>query len=573
MRRTHLVLIAAFVTCATGLFYGSYSYFKGQELDRAAARLTLYRSTAENELRHFAHLPFLLSLDPVVQRTLEDGDPEVLNVRLARFAQSAGLDAIYLMDQTGDTIAASNAKLPSSFVGQNYSFRPYFQDAVNGELAEFYGIGATTGIPGYFYAMPVGFTPDGPAGVIAIKVNLSALQDSWQASGERIMLTDANGIVLLASEPEWRYRSLYTLTQQQRELIASFRQFGQEPLHPLEWSADRINQTADIGGQKLLYLATKDLPNSWELHFFLPDDEAVTRAALTTGAMVLAAVLAIIAFQIRRGQLMGEALRKSEDEEVQLRRANERLAVEIDERRSAEQALQKTQADLERAGRLAALGQLASSVTHELGQPIAAMHNQIVASEMTTGPSVLGEKMQGLVARMENITKQLKFFSRKGRDQFEEIDIAQVLADALELLVPSIARAEAAVEVQNPKAPVVVHANRLRLEQVITNIVRNALDAVDGAEIRQIKITITTAIDRVYLDVIDTGHGLGDYTLDDLREPFATTRESGQGMGLGLTISAGIVSDHGGTVTAWDNPTGGATFRIELPCAPKDARA
>jgi len=161
MRRTHLLLITAFAICATGLFFGSYSYFKGQELERAAARLTLYRSTAENELRHFAHLPFLLSLDPVVQSTLADGDPDVLNARLARFAQSAGLDAIYLMDQTGDTIAASNAKLPGSFVGQNYAFRPYFQDAMNGELAEFYGIGATTGIPGYFYAMPVGLGTDG----------------------------------------------------------------------------------------------------------------------------------------------------------------------------------------------------------------------------------------------------------------------------------------------------------------------------------------------------------------------------------------------------------------------------
>jgi len=172
---------------------------------------------------------------------------------------------------------------------------------------------------------------------------------------------------------------------------------------------------------------------------------------------------------------MGEALRKSEDEEMLLRRANERLAIEIDDRRSAEQALKKTQADLERAGRLAALGQLASSVTHELGQPIAAMRNQIVASEMTTGPSVLGEKMQGLVARMENITKQLKFFSRKGRDQFEAVELDQVLADALELLVPSISRTGAEIDVQKAAIPVVVNANRLRLEQVITNIVRKRL--------------------------------------------------------------------------------------------------
>ena len=148
-------IAAMFVAATYGLFEVSYRFFKSQELDKAEARLSLYTNAVEAELENFAHLPFLLSLDPVVTRTLAGSDPEALNKRLARIAQSAGVDAIYLMDASGLTIAASNARSANSFVGQNYGYRPYFQAAQRGELGEFYGIGATTGIPGYFYAMAV----------------------------------------------------------------------------------------------------------------------------------------------------------------------------------------------------------------------------------------------------------------------------------------------------------------------------------------------------------------------------------------------------------------------------------
>ncbi|WP_108815208.1 sensor histidine kinase [Loktanella sp. Alg231-35] len=565
MRAIHFIFLALVLALAAGLQAVSFSYFKAQETEKAAARLTLYRSALETELRHFAHLPFLLSLDPVVARTLAGAPGDELDYRLARFAQSAGLEAMYLMNKDGLTIAASNARGSNSFKGQNYAFRPYFQAARNGELGEFYGIGATTGVPGYFYAMAVRPAQSDAEGVIAIKIDLSALQDSWQASGERIILANADGVVLLASDPSWRYKTLAPLTLEQRNRIVASRQFGTEPLGPLDWSFNQSRETATIGDERLLYLSTADLPNSWSLHFFVPNDQALTRAWLTTGTFLALILLSFSAFQVNRVRRIRGALRASEREETELRLANERLAVEIDERRAAEQSLQKTQAELERAGRLAALGQLASSVTHELGQPIAAMRNQLVAAEMTVGPTSLSDKMQGLVARMENITGQLKFFSRKGRDSFEDFNLATVMQDALDLLEPSITARDAQVRFVPHASPLTLNANKLRIEQAMTNIVRNALDAVDEAQTRQIEITMGNTARDVWFEVSDSGHGLGDKTFDDLREPFATTRESGQGMGLGLTISAGIVSDHGGTITATDSPQGGAVFRVTLP--------
>jgi len=565
MRFTKLLSVIVVLCLAMGIYWASFSFFKADEIEKAQARLTLYRSTLTTELRHFAHLPFLLSLDPVVVDTLVGGSSDRLDHRLARFAQSAGLDAIYLMDSAGDTISASNARSPDSFKGQNYAFRPYFQAAQNGELGEFYGIGVTTGIPGYFYAMPVRAPQTDEQGVIAIKVDLSGLQETWQASGERIILANADGVVLLASNPDWRYKTMHPLSSDRRRQIVETRQFGVEQLEDLDWSVDVGRQAAQVGDNRLLYLSTSDLPNSWSLHFFVSDEQAVTRAWLATGTFLTLGLLLFSTFQVMRLRRVRIALSKSEREETELRSANAQLAIEIEERRTTERSLQKTQAELERAGRLAALGQLASSVTHELGQPIAAMRNQLAASEMTVGPSPLNEKMQSLVARMESITRQLKFFSRKGRDSFEGFDLGDAMQDALELLEPSITTRDATVSFTRPKEAISIFANRQRIEQVMTNLVRNALDAVEEMQTRVIEISMGRSDGGVWFEVIDTGHGLSGKSFDDLQEPFATTRASGQGMGLGLTISAGVVTDHGGTIAALDRSKGGAAFKVVLP--------
>lgn len=565
MRAIRTLTLLVVLVLAAGIYAVSFSYFKAQEIDKAEARLTLYRSTLESELRHFSHLPFLLSLDPFVLRAISDADVEGLDYRLARYAQSAGLDAIFLMDDQGLTIAASNARAELSFKGQNYAYRPYFRAAKRGELGEFYGIGATTGIPGYFYAMAVRPSGVDSSGVIAIKIDLSRVQADWQASGERIVLANDDGVVLLASDPAWRYKTLAQLTAGQRQSILESRQFGTEALGPLDWAPNRSTRTARLGDENFLYLSTTDLPNSWSLHFFAPDDQATTRAWLSTGVFLTIVLFAFSALQVARFRQIRSALDVSEREEAQLRLANERLAVEIEDRRAAERTLKKTQAELERAGRLAALGQLASSVTHELGQPIAAMRNQLAAAEITEGQTSLGEKMQGLVARMESITRQLKFFSRKGRDSFETFDLKEAVRDALALLEPSIQARDAQVDVQVGQGDMTLNANKLRIEQVVTNIVRNALDAVEAEATRKVHVQVGQSSETVWFEVTDTGHGLGGRSLDDLREPFATTRESGAGMGLGLTISAGIVSDHDGTITAEDGANGGTVFRIELP--------
>lgn len=556
--------ILILIGCAFVAYWGAYNYFRADELAKTQARLSLYQSTVQAELRRFSHLTYVLSRDAFVIETARGGDTSPLDERFAIFAEKAEIDAIYLMDTDGLTRSASNAELPSSFVGQNYGFRPYFQAAMQGQRGEFYGIGATTGIPGYFFAEAVRDGDGTILGVVAIKLSLSTLQYSWQNAREQVILANADGIALLSSVPQWRYRALKVLTPGQRERIADARQFGTQTLELLDWRPAR-QDSAVIGNQTLLHLSTDALPNNWTLHIFAPDDQAETRALLSAGVVFLLAGLFFISYQMQRARRISEALLLSEREEATLREANERLAIEVEDRIAAEQRLQRTQTELERAGRLAALGQLASSVTHELGQPIAAMRNHLAAAELQAGGTGLNVKLQGLVDRMEGITRQLKFFSRKGRDQLEDVDLRQAMTAALELTEPTRDKFGAAVSFDAPSGPVILKANRLRIEQVMTNLLSNAMDAMDQQGDPKIAVKVGQDDGQVWFEVADNGHGLGDRTLSDLREPFATTRESGKGMGLGLTISAGIVDDHNGEMTAHSRETGGAVFRATFP--------
>ncbi|WP_245831680.1 sensor histidine kinase [Salibaculum halophilum] len=302
------------------------------------------------------------------------------------------------------------------------------------------------------------------------------------------------------------------------------------------------------------------------LHYFADDSAAVTRSWLLTGLVMLLTGAGFLVSQVRRTRRIGAALRRSEAEEAQLREANERLAVEIEERRTAERQLKRTQDELERASRLAALGQLAASVTHELGQPIAAMRNHLTAAEIGDQPSSrFIPRISGIVDRMEGITRQLKFFARNDPEEFGPVDLGAVVQAALSLVEPNISKAGAATLVEKPDQPVLVRGNKLRLEQVLTNVLRNAVDALEDCAARRIGITLGQDDSMGWVEVRDTGHGLGQATLDDLQGPFVTTRESGRGMGLGLAISANIVKAHHGRLSADTLVGGGAMFRVEIP--------
>ena len=558
---------AAVVALMVLIFFTARSYFETVELQRAQSRVTLYRSTLISALERYQHLPFVLAHDPFVLRAAQGYGRFQLNERLASFAAEADLDAIYLMDRTGLTVAASNHDQPLTFLDQNYGFRPYFLAALSGERGQFFGIGATTSRPGYFIAEPVRDTDGAVVGVVALKLDLSGLERAWSDGGETVFVSNHDGIVLLSSEPSIRYRALEPLTGVQRAAIQARRQFGQEALDPLDWTHDGRDRVG-LNGVSHLHV-TASIPGSdWVLHFLSPERDVLTRAWLVViGAAILAVVISAVGLYMRIRRVR-ESLAESQAARRSLQEANIELAREIEERRAAERRLEKAQTELARASKLAALGQLAASVTHELGQPISAMKNYLAAAEMDAVPGETNEtftRLTSVVGRMERLTQQLRFFARPGGEGLEPVDLNEVWREAFVLIEPDMDAAGIKLDADLPGAPVMVHGDRLRLEQVVVNLCRNAVLAMQSAPRRVLAVRISEGAGMALLSIRDSGTGLGGRTIEALQEPFVTTRASGEGMGLGLAISAEIVKEHDGKLTARDAEEAGAEFTVTLP--------
>ena len=554
------------VACGYGLFLASFSYFKSEEIQKADARLSLYQNSLLSEIERFAYFPYVLSQDPHVIRATQGVGHHDLNNRLLEFSNKSGVEAIYLMDTTGRTIATSNFANKNSYLNQNYAFRPYFKQALAGLHGEFYGIGATTKTPGFFISAPVHGADQKVSGVIAIKLALGNLEKSWMDAGEQVLLTNDDSVVLLSSNPNWRYKALHELSQKRRDEIRDERQFADEPLDVLNWHTHGDNQ-ATVGEKRFLLVKAKIATRNWHLYFFASERPVVERVWMTLISFAVIISLFFGFTQLRRSMRIGVALRASQADSAELREANTRLAVEIDERVAAERRLQRTQDELARASRLAALGQLAVSVTHELGQPIAAMRNYMTAAELSPNPpeSSFLQKMTALVLRMENITKELKFFSSSGADNFAPIDVRDVIKGAEELLAPNFAASNVHYKRSWQDEALMVRGNQLRLEQVMTNLMRNALNAMDETENPSMSVQLSVEGENALIEVFDTGSGLGEATIEQLQEPFYSTQPSGKGMGLGLAISTEIVREHGGHINARNRREKGAVFSIHLP--------
>ena len=546
------------------------------ENQRANDRMSLYRSTLVSALEEHQHLPFILAWDPLVVDAVEGADSAQLNQRLDSFAKEAGVDALYLMDPDGLTIAASNWTEDKTFIGNNYGFRPYFKSALSGERGLFFAIGATTLEPGFFVAEPV-YGRDGEiAGVIALKVDLTPLTRTWREGGEILLAGDQRGVVVLASNPDWTYRTLAPLSDETRSEIAAARQFPEESLEALDFVSEANGVRID--GTRYLQTVSDVGPLGWSLHYLTPyaQIDARARQAVLLAAAIL--LLASVAFLLVRTERIRSALFASQADRRSLQSLNRKLADEIEERKRAEQRLERAQSELKQASKMAALGQLSASVTHELGQPIAAMRNYLAAAELPDS-GVEGEgkalinQLNAIAARMENITGQLKFFAKAEPKKLVRFDLREVVAGAEQLMVPDFEVRHIRFEKDLEADPVFVFGDSFRIEQVLVNMLRNAMDALSESPDPCINLSLHKSEDSAQICVSDNGPGLSPDALQFAEEPFFTTKASGSGMGLGLSISSAIIKDHGGRMQFSNQADGGAEVTMQLPLAVMDEKA
>ena len=216
---------------------------------------------------------------------------------------------------------------------------------------------------------------------------------------------------------------------------------------------------------------------------------------------------------------------------------------------------------------------MSAAVSHELNQPLAAMKTYLAGARLLLRRNRPEEalssfqRIDDLIERMGAITKQLKSYARKGGETFTPVNMGDALNSALSMMEPQLKRRQVRINRAIPIEPVMVMGDRLRIEQVLINLLRNALDATGGTAEPEIDI-ILAAGETAALTVRDNGTGITD--LEQLFEPFYTTQAAGEGVGLGLAISSGIVNDLGGRLTARNAEGGGAVFEVQLPILSTD---
>ncbi|RMR18134.1 Sensor histidine kinase [Pseudomonas amygdali pv. ulmi] len=566
-------------------------------------QLELHARTVESEISKYTYLPSVLELESSVSQLLNEPSPELqqqVNRYLEGMNRRSRSRAIYVMDTTGRVLATSNWRDSDSYQGEDLSFRAYFQDAVRGLPGRFYGIGTTTGESGYYLAH--GLEDKGRIiGVAVIKVRLEALEERWQRARLEAFVSDENGIIILSSDPARRLKSVRPLTPQVKERLARSLQYYWWPLNelvPLERETlsegvEKLvfpaNVSVDREHKQVSYLAqSRPLSDTaWHLTLLTPLEdlrrEAANQGMLVAVACALVTFL-LIAWNERRKVIStrlaarealqaanNELERKIAERTEHLRASNERLKAQIRERRQAEDTLRRAQDELVQAGKLAAIGQMSTSIAHELNQPLAALRTLsgntvrfLERGALDTASANL-RTINDLVDRMGRITASLRAFARRGDDQ-GQAQLSKAVEAAAQLL--GVRLEQSGLTLHRDFVDATLSIDQTRLEQILVNLIGNALDAMFNQPAPELWLTGSIEDGRYRLRVRDNGHGIDTETRKHLFEPFFTTKPGEQGLGLGLTLSASLAAAAGGNLSAEHPGDGGTTFVLSLPFVP-----
>ncbi len=543
------------------------------ELDQT---LLLTARAVETEVERLRSLPAVAAEDVRVRNALAGTGPlQAANTYLETVAVHAQAGDLFLINAQGDTIAASNWNRPGSFVGQNYAFRPYFQEALETGQGQFYAIGVTTGVPGYFLSTRIDAADT--QGVLVVKLDLRPLEDIWRAADADVALADENGVVFLSARPDWQYRALTRLNTDVLDRISATRAYEGIALATSEPLVTSPLKGVDAEGAGWIARIAPMQATGWQVIAARPT-AGLQLLALGWAALAALATLAIAAaFKAREQRRQIIALRLSQSEKLEsmvIERTTD-LAREVDARIQAEVDLRAAQEALVHTEKMAALGRMSAAIVHEISQPLAAMEATLSAAELGVdhgdAPTMtrLG-KARGLIRRMQRTTKHLKSFARKEVVELSLIDMRVSVDAALDLVAARLRSLGIVPRYESPADAVFVMAGAIRIEQVVVNLLLNALDAIAEKQDAHISITLTSEQGQACLCVKDTGVGIPDADLSHVSEPFFSTKLTGEGLGLGLAICKAILADFNGSLDISSTKGKGTQVTVTLPLAVKE---
>lgn len=601
--RQSSIVVSVVGLALSGLILWQTAYWTRQVVSdeirqRSSNTLKLVVSNLTAELRRFRSQPELISADsrliPVLNETATAEQRMALNLELERINQVTGASDTYLMNKEGWTVASSNWNQTPTFIGRNFDFRPYYSLAMQGKPGSYFALGTTSKARGYFFSHPVNQAGK-TMGVVVVKISVEALERKWRQANDKIMVLDDYGVVFLASQTEWHLNLLHDLSDDEMAALVAGKRYGEHQFGKMPVDSivrDRSGQFTE------LHLFESDDPThtkhylaeqynmeeeDWRV-VLLADATEVSRrvqTAVAIAALMLASLLLSIANIVQRRRRLTERMamkdatsreleRRVQERTEALSEANKQLRNEVSEREHAEAELRETQAGLVQATKLAALGQMSAGVSHELNQPLAAIRSYsdnakafIQRGNVDTASENL-QSITELADRMDRIIKNLRTYARDESISMRPVFIISPIKETLSLLGDRIRDENVQLELSVPDESPVVIAGDVRLQQVFVNIISNALDSMRNSQQKHLLITVTEQQEQVSVCVEDTGTGVPEALREHVFDPFYSTKSVGEGMGLGLSISYGIVDQFGGKIEINNAAGGGAIFSVIL---------
>ena len=565
-----LLIIAGTVVAATLAMRHAERQAQEEDAARANQQLALYANSLHTLIDRYRALPAVLALDPQLRSALagpvDAAQQAALNLKLEKINGAAQSSTLELLDRTGRAVAASNWSLPSSYVGHNYGFRPYFSQTRTQGTGRFYAVGVTSGIPGYFLSSAV-LGDDGEfLGAMVVKLEFPELEREWSQGSDTLLVSDARGIIFIANQPGWRYRALRPLSADDLAEIKSTRQYDKQSLVPLtHLPLRRFDDNSDLrrvegpdGTADYLWESLPLTTEGWTLHLLRRPQvafEDLRNAALAAAGVWLALVFLLL-FLNQRWRL------------AKVRQRNREELERLVEERTRD--LRTAQEGLVQSAKLAALGQMSAALAHEINQPLTAQRMQLATLRLLLEHGRVDDAYKALkpvddmLTRMAALTGHLKTFARKSPSGLRErLDLATVVDQSLQLLDARL-RDEQVSLVLHLARPAWVRGDAIRLEQVLINVLRNALDAMQGKACKRVEIRLEADEQLWRLSVSDNGGGIAEEHLGQVFDPFFTTKPVGDGLGLGLAVSFAIVHESGGRLSV-ENGEHGAVFSLTLP--------
>jgi two-component system C4-dicarboxylate transport sensor histidine kinase DctB len=525
--------------------------------NRAEVRLALYTGNLMAELQRTSVVPLLLSRDPDLVRALRSSDFSSTSSKLIALQAQIGVASIRLLDDNGRVVGATNRNI----LGTNNRAEPYFVEAQRTKETIFSAVKREAGGFDFVYSRAV--TDEGQVvGVIVVSVDLMKFERAWAGLQDAVLVIDSEGTVLLATEALWRGQPV--------DEALALRDPPSAISRALQATADWAQSPPDayVRGEAVMKTSARVPFRGWQIQTFTAYASVREQVNGILALQIMGfAILLAFTFYILSRRAWSRSL-SFQRESAELRALNARLQRAIAEREKVKKDLEVAELTLAQSSKLAALGEMSAAVSHELNQPLAAMKTYLAGARLLLQRRRPEEalssfqRIDDLIERMGAITRQLKSYARKGGEAFEEVDLRACVSSALAMMEPQLKARVVKISRGLPRQPVMVMADRIRLEQVIINLLRNALDATKSTKDPQIDILLSAG-ETATLTVRDNGHGISD--LENLFEPFYTTKKPGEGVGLGLAISSGIVTDLGGRLTARNGDSGGAVFEVQLP--------